>query len=138
MASELDEPGRIGDGTARGGHSYDVGGGPHTNTRATVPPTQTVAGTEVSERRGGRGFSRREMLKRVGIMGAAAAVPVGGLTPAAAAAPARRTTSTAPSLAHSRLHARRTPRVSPRLTPTRRPRKARHLPSSRCRTRTPC
>lgn len=41
------------------------------------------------EQRGGRGLlSRRELLKRAGIMGAAAAVPVGLFAPAAAAAPA--------------------------------------------------
>ena len=88
MASEADDSGRVGDAAARGGHTYEVGGGPRTNTRATVPPTQTAAATEVSERRGGRSFSRRELLKRVGIMGAAAAVPVRVLAPAAAAAPA--------------------------------------------------
>ncbi len=113
MASELDEPGRVGDDTARGGHSYDVGGGPHTHTRATVPPTQTVAGTEVSERRGGRGFSRRELLKRVGIMGAAAAVPVGVLTPAAAAAPEREAFETLTAAESDTLEA-----IVARLIPT--------------------
>jgi len=41
------------------------------------------------ERHGRSGFSRRELLKRAGIVGAVAAVPVGGLAPAEAAAPAR-------------------------------------------------
>jgi len=38
---------------------------------------------------GRSGVSRRELLKRAGIVGAVAAVPVGGLAPAEAAAPAR-------------------------------------------------
>ena len=87
MAGEADDSGRVGAAAARGGHTYEVGGGPRTKTSATVPPTQTAAATEVSERREGRGFSRRELLKRAGMVGVAVAVPVGVLAPAAAAAP---------------------------------------------------
>ena len=47
-----------------------------------------MTGKADDDRREGRGFSRRELLKRAGFVGAAAAVPVGVFAPALAAAPA--------------------------------------------------
>ena len=79
MDGEADDSGRVGDAAAQGGHTYEVGGGLRTKMSVTVPPMQTAAATAVSERRGGRSFSRRELLKRAGMVGAAATFPVGAL-----------------------------------------------------------
>src|SRR2546425_9564842 len=43
-----------------------------------------------AKQRGGSDFSRRDLLKRAGMLGAATAVQVGGLAPAGAAEPARK------------------------------------------------
>jgi len=87
MAGEAYDSGHVVNDADRGDHPDE--GGSHTNMSARVPPTQTAASKELPERRGGDGFSRRELLRRAGMLGAAAAVPVETLTPAAAAAPAR-------------------------------------------------
>jgi len=61
---------------------------------ATVPATPASNGP--AERRGGSDLSRRDLLKRAGILGAAAAVPVADLAPAGAAEPARRVAQARP------------------------------------------
>src|SRR2546429_1953103 len=85
MAGEAYDSGHVVNDADRGDHPDE--GGSRTNMSARVPPTQTAASKELPERRGGDGFSRRELLRRAGVFGAAAAVPRETLTPAAAAPP---------------------------------------------------
>src|SRR5437899_12268518 len=86
MSSEADDSGRLVNDTARPDHPNERDS-PKIMS-ATLPATPASSGP--AERRGGSDFSRRELLKRAGMLGAAAPVQVGGLHPAGAAEPARK------------------------------------------------
>src|SRR2546428_12905230 len=86
MGGEADDSGRLVNDTARPDHPNERDS--PTNMSATVPATPASNGP--AEQRGGSDFSRRDLLKRAGMLGAAAAVQVGGLAPAGAAKPARK------------------------------------------------
>ena len=80
MGGEADDSGRLVNDTARPDHPNERDA--PTNMSATVPPTPASNGP--AEQRGGSDFSRRDLLKRAGMLGAAAAVQVGGLAAGAA------------------------------------------------------
>src|SRR5713226_2973170 len=87
MGGEADDPGRLTNETARPDHPNER----DSPTDMSTTTQATPASNGPSEQRGGSDFSRRDLLKRAGMLGAAAAaVQVGGLAPAAAAEPARK------------------------------------------------
>src|SRR5437879_9709544 len=86
MGGEADDSGPLVNETARPDHPNERDS--PKNMSATVPATPASNGP--AERRGGSDFSRRDLLKRAGMLGAAATVQVGGLDPAGAAEPARK------------------------------------------------
>ncbi len=86
MGGEADDSGRLVNYTARPDHPNERDS--PKNMSATVPATPASNGP--AERRSGSDFSRRDLLKRAGMLGAAATVQVGGLDPAGAAEPARK------------------------------------------------
>jgi gluconate 2-dehydrogenase gamma chain len=87
MGGEVDDSGPLVSDTARPDHPNERDS--PTNMSATIPATPASSG--LLEQRGGSDFSRRDLLKRAGMLGAAAAaVQVGGLASAGAAEPARK------------------------------------------------
>jgi len=88
MGGEADHSGRLVNETTRPDQRNERDS--PTTMSATVPPAPASNGP--AEQRGGSDFSRRDLLKRAGMLGAAAAVQVGGLAPAGAAEPARKAT----------------------------------------------
>jgi gluconate 2-dehydrogenase gamma chain len=88
MGGEADHSGRLVNETTRPDQRNERDS--PTTMSATVPATPASNGP--AEQRGGSDFSRRDLLKRAGMLGAAAAVQVGGLAPAGAAEPARKAT----------------------------------------------
>src|SRR5256886_2249209 len=86
MGGEADDSGRLVNDTARPDHPNERDS--PKNMSATVPATPASNGP--AKRHGGSDFSRRDLLKRAGMLGAAATVQVGGLDPAGAAEPARK------------------------------------------------
>ena len=78
MSGEADDSWPLVNDTARADHPNE----------SESPKNMSATGP--AERRGGSDFSRRDLLKRTGMLGAAATVHVVGLAPAGAAEPARK------------------------------------------------
>ena len=78
MAAETDVSGRSADKAPGSDPTYKANKGQQTNLSAPVPSTQAGA---VSQQPGGQGFSRRELLRWAGILGAAVTLPGVGHRP---------------------------------------------------------
>ena len=79
MVRKSDDAGEL--DPASGTHGHNQHNGPKTNRRKPKSVTELDCVTEISQLPNSGGFSRRELLKRVGIVGAVTALPLSVIVP---------------------------------------------------------